>query len=62
MPEAGKILLDINSIDASGPTPRRRNDPWSFSALINPLVNRSGGRASFIAALPRVFIVLCSRA
>src|SRR5208337_4568969 len=62
MPEAGRILLDTNSIEASGPTRRRRNGPRSSSALSRPSVNRSGGLASFIANLPRVFMVLSSRA
>ena len=62
MPEAGRILLDTNSIEASGPTPRRRNGPRSSSALSSPSVNRSGALAKRIANRPRVFMVLCNRA
>src|SRR6202012_2829601 len=60
MPDAGRILLDSNSIDASGPPPRRRNEPVSANALTTPSAKSSGRRASFIAALPLLFMVLCS--
>ena len=62
MPMAGRIRLDTNNIDASGPTPRRRNDPVSASALTTPSVNFSGDLAIRIANRPRLFMVLCNRA
>lgn len=60
--DAGRILLAANNIDASGPTPRRRNGARSSSALHRPSVNRSGGRAKLTAKRPRVFMVVCRRA
>ncbi len=39
MPMAGRIRLDTNNIEASGPTPCRWKDPRSSNALSSPSVN-----------------------
>ena len=63
MPDAGRILLDTNSIDASGPTPRRRNDPRVVQRLeqsVGELARAAWPAASRTAR--GVFMVLCRRA